>query len=114
MTHNAENMESMKAAAADAADVYAEIRAPFHERSVAEAVRRAVREAYSFGYQRGHIEATDQHHGPYRRIIEALPDSLTPTALREVHMHLSAELRDDEAAEKYHELVWAHNGRDAK
>lgn len=41
-----------------------------------------------------------------RRIIKSLPDCLTPAAVREVHMHLSVGLGDDEAAAEYAELVW--------
>lgn len=47
-----------------------------------------------------------------RRIIKALPHCLTPAAMREVHMHLSAGLGDDEAAAEYAELVGWHIGRD--
>lgn len=41
-----------------------------------------------------------------RRIIGALPGCLTPTALREVLMHLSCELDDDEAATTYNALIY--------
>lgn len=47
-----------------------------------------------------------------RRIIKALPHCLTPAAMREVHMHLSAGLGDDEAAAEYAELVGWHIGRE--
>jgi hypothetical protein len=41
-----------------------------------------------------------------RRIITALPDCLTPTAVQEVLLHLAAEMDDDQAATTYHALVY--------
>jgi hypothetical protein len=45
-----------------------------------------------------------------RRIIKALPDCLTKTALQEIDMHLAVDLNDDAAANEYRELTWRpHN-----
>ena len=41
----------------EAADGYMRDVGPYHERSVGEAVRRAIREAYLNGYRRGQQEA---------------------------------------------------------
>lgn len=40
-----------------------------------------------------------------RRIIRALPDCLTPTAVDEIKLHLGAVLNDDEALAEFCELV---------